>query len=361
MLKITSDGRKLGLDQRIINSHAAGRTRHKSQPVRGQYPANLAGRTAGKADPAGVLRHFHTPGGWLQKVAKTLDNPILHALEQAVPEPEKPLAFTVYEDIRQKLIAQGVCPPARSRLSMKPIPKSAKGAVLQSPLRPGARPVRLHPEDGGRDQRAGFAGGPSRSGLPLEARRSGPAKGRIERQGNQNPLVHVYRYVTEGTFDAYLWQTVENKQKFISQIMTSKSPVRSCDDVDETALSFAEIKALCAGDPRIKERMDLDVEVSRLKLMKADHQSKQYRLEDQLLKHFPEEIEKHKGFIQGLETDMKPWAAHPTRQTDLPAWKSGAIRSPTKRTPEPPFWTPARRLKAPSRCRSAATGDLLCL
>ena len=136
-------------------------------------------------------------------------------------------------------------------------------------------------------------------------------KGRIERQGNQNPLVHVYRYVTEGTFDAYLWQTVENKQKFISQIMTSKSPVRSCDDVDETALSFAEIKALCAGDPRIKERMDLDVEVSRLKLMKADHQSKQYRLEDQLLKHFPEEIEKHKGFIQGLETDMETLAAHP--------------------------------------------------
>ena len=132
-----------------------------------------------------------------------------------------------------------------------------------------------------------------------------------ERQGNQNPLVHVYRYVTEGTFDAYLWQTVENKQKFISQIMTSKSPVRSCDDVDETALSFAEIKALCAGDPRIKERMDLDVEVSRLKLMKADHQSKQYRLEDQLLKYFPEEIEKHKGFIKGFESDLEVLAAHP--------------------------------------------------
>ena len=136
-------------------------------------------------------------------------------------------------------------------------------------------------------------------------------KGRIERQGNQNPVVHVYRYVTEGTFDAYLWQTVENKQKFISQIMTSKSPVRSCDDVDETALSFAEIKALCAGDPRIKERMDLDVEVSRLKLMKADHQSKQYRLEDQLLKYFPEEIEKHKGFIKGFESDLEVLAAHP--------------------------------------------------
>lgn len=136
-------------------------------------------------------------------------------------------------------------------------------------------------------------------------------KGRIERQGNQNETVHVYRYVTEGTFDAYLWQTVENKQRFISQIMTSKSPVRSCDDVDETALSFAEIKALCAGDPRIKERMDLDVDVARLKLMKADHQSKQYHLEDQLLKTFPEEIEKNKGFITGLEADMATLAAHP--------------------------------------------------
>ena len=136
-------------------------------------------------------------------------------------------------------------------------------------------------------------------------------KGRIERQGNQNPLVHVFRYVTEGTFDAYLWQTVENKQKFISQIMTSKSPVRSCDDVDETALSFAEIKALCAGDPRIKERMDLDVEVSRLKLMKADHQSKQFRLEDNLLTYFPEQIEKNKGYIRGLEADMQTLSSHP--------------------------------------------------
>jgi hypothetical protein len=104
-------------------------------------------------------------------------------------------------------------------------------------------------------------------------------KGRIERQGNQNELVHVYRYVTEGTFDAYLWQTVENKQKFISQIMSSKSPVRSCEDIDETALSYAEIKALCAGDPRIKEKMDLDVDVARLRLMKSDHQAKQFRLE----------------------------------------------------------------------------------
>lgn len=121
----------------------------------------------------------------------------------------------------------------------------------------------------------------------------------------------VNGYVTEGTFDAYLWQTVENKQKFISQIMTSKSPVRSCEDVDATALSFAEIKALCAGDPRIKERMDLDIEVSKLKIMKADHNSKQFRLEDSLLKYFPEKIEEHKGFVRGLEADMQTLAAHP--------------------------------------------------
>jgi hypothetical protein len=122
----------------------------------------------------------------------------------------------------------------------------------------------------------------------------------------------VFRYVTNGTFDAYLWQTVENKQKFISQIMTSKSPVRSCEDVDEATLSFAEIKALCAGDPRIKERMDLDVEVSRLKIMKADFQSKQYRLEDNVLKNFPEEIQRAKGFIAGLQADIQTLNQHPS-------------------------------------------------
>lgn len=136
-------------------------------------------------------------------------------------------------------------------------------------------------------------------------------KGRIERQGNMNPKVHVCRYVTEGTFDAYLWQTIENKQRFISQIMTSKTPVRSCEDIDEAALSYAEIKALCAGDPRIKERMDLDVDVSKLKLMKAEHQSNQHRLEDNLIKYFPESIEKFKGYIRGFEADKVTLAQHP--------------------------------------------------
>ena len=145
--------------------------------------------------------------------------------------------------------------------------------------------------------------------------------GRIIRQGNMNPEVHIYRYVTEATFDAYLWQTLENKQKFISQIMTSKSPVRSCEDIDEAALSYA-IKALCAGDERIKEKMDLDIDVARLKLMKANHQSQQYRLEDDLLKTFPEQVERCKGYIAGFEVDLKTLAEHQsirTRRTALPA------------------------------------------
>ena len=132
-----------------------------------------------------------------------------------------------------------------------------------------------------------------------------------------NPDVHIYRYVTEGSFDSYLWQTVENKQKFISQIMTSKSPVRSCEDVDETALSYAEIKALCAGDDRIKEKMALDVDVARLRLMKAEHQSNQYRLEDQLLKQFPWEIEQNRGYLVGLQKDLDTLAEHPLPEKDF--------------------------------------------
>ena len=311
MLKITSDGRKLGLDQRIINQALPDEPGTKVN----QCVSNIMQIWRdGEADKLTqlVFCDISTPqAAPSKKAAKALDNPTLHALEQSVllskPEP----AFTIYEDIRQKLIAQGMpadqiafIHDANTEVRKKELfAKVRTGQVrvlLGSTAKMGAgtnvqdRLVALHDLD-----------------CPWRPGDLAQRKGRIERQGNQNPLVHVYRYVTEGTFDAYLWQTVENKQKFISQIMTSKSPVRSCDDVDETALSFAEIKALCAGDPRIKERMDLDVEVSKLKLMKADHQSKQYRLEDQLLKYFPEEIEKHKGFIQGFEADLETLAAHP--------------------------------------------------
>lgn len=146
-------------------------------------------------------------------------------------------------------------------------------------------------------------------------------EGRIRRRGNQNKVVHVHRYVTEGTFDAYLWQTVENKQKFISQIMTSKTPLRSCEDVDEVTLSFAEIKALCAGDPRIKERMELDVDVSRLKLLKASFQSNRYRLEDRLARYFPEALAKERESVAAIKTDLQTLSAQP--QDGFPGMQIG--------------------------------------
>ena len=312
MLKITSDGRKLGLDQRIIN------------PLLPDEPGTKVNQCVdnimqiwrdGQADKLTqlVFCDISTPqvASPTRKAAKALDNPTLHALEDAVPLPEPEPAFTVYEDIRQKLIAQGM--PAEQIAFIHEANTEVRKKELFSKVRTGQVRVLL-----GSTQKMG-AGTNVQDRLvalhdldcPWRPGDLAQRKGRIERQGNQNEKVHVFRYVTEGTFDAYLWQTVENKQKFISQIMSSKSPVRSCDDVDETALSFAEIKALCAGDPRIKERMDLDVDVSRLKLMKADHQSKQYQMEDNLLKYFPEQIEKHKSFIKGLEADMETLAAHP--------------------------------------------------
>ena len=311
MLKITSDGRKLGLDQRIINRLLPDEPGTKVNQCVNNIMQIWRDGEADKLTQL-VFCDISTPQARpAKKVAKALDNPTLHALEDAVPLDEPEPAFTVYEDIRQKLIAKGV--PAEQIAFIHEANTEVRKKELFSKVRTGQVRVLL-----GSTAKMG-AGTNVQDRLvalhdldcPWRPGDLAQRKGRIERQGNQNETVHVYRYVTEGTFDAYLWQTVENKQKFISQIMTSKSPVRSCDDVDETALSFAEIKALCAGDPRIKERMDLDVDVARLKLMKADHQSKQYRLEDQLLKIFPEEIEKNKGFIAGLEADMKTLAEHP--------------------------------------------------
>ena len=315
MLKITSDGRKLGLDQRIINPMLPEQEGTKVN----QCVANiLQVWKDGEAEKLTqlVFCDISTPKpAPSRKVAKgitgNLDNPELHALETSIPLPEQEPAFTVYDDIRSKLISQGV--PAEQIAFIHEANTEVRKKELFAKVRTGQVRVLL-----GSTSKMG-AGTNVQDRLvaihdldcPWRPGDLQQRKGRIERQGNQNELVHVYRYVTEGTFDAYLWQTVENKQKFISQIMTSKSPVRSCDDVDETALSFAEIKALCAGDLRIKERMDLDVEVARLKLMKADHQSKQFRLEDNLLTYFPEQIEKNKGFIRGLESDMQTLAAHP--------------------------------------------------
>ena len=317
MLKITSDGRKLGLDQRVINPDLPDEAGSKvNLCVDNIYSVWKDGQTdkltqlvfCDLSTPKAAV-----PASRAAKVAGgSLDSPELHALETAIGQDaaEEP-AFTIYDDIREKLVARGIpreqiafIHEANTEVRKKELfAKVRAGQVrvlMGSTFKMGAgmnvqdRLIALHDLDC-----------PWRPG-DLEQR-----SGRIIRQGNRNKEVHIYRYVTESTFDAYLWQTVENKQKFISQIMTSKSPVRSCEDVDETALSYAEIKALCAGDERIKEKMDLDVDVARLKLMKASHQSQQYKLEDSLLKKFPEDIEKSKGFISGLEADMKTLAAHP--------------------------------------------------
>ena len=288
MLKITSDGRKLGLDQRIIN------------PLLTDAPGSKVNLCV-----ENILRT------WKDGESGKLTQLVFCDISTPQKDSGKGDNFTIYQDIRQKLIDRGM--PASQIAFIHDANTEVRKKELFAKVRSGQVRVLL-----GSTSKMG-AGTNVQDRLvalhdldcPWRPGDLAQRKGRIERQGNQNPLVHVYRYVTEGTFDAYLWQTVENKQKFISQIMTSKSPVRSCDDMDETALSFAEIKALCAGDPRIKERMDLDVEVARLKLMKADFQSKRYRLEDRVLKQFPEEIGQLKGCISGLNGDIQTVQSHP--------------------------------------------------
>ena len=316
MLKITSDGRKLGLDQRVINPDLPDDPNSKvNLCVDNIHRIWQDGQTEKLTQL--VFCDLSTPKGKAAQsgriAAKSTDNPELHALEAAIDAeagPEKP-PFTIYDDIREKLVARGIpreqiafIHEANTEVRKKELfAKVRSGQVrvlMGSTFKMGAgmnvqdRLVALHDLDC-----------PWRPG-DLEQR-----SGRIIRQGNRNKEVHIYRYVTESTFDAYLWQTVENKQKFISQIMTSKSPVRSCEDIDEAALSYAEIKALCAGDERIREKMDLDVDVARLRLMKANHQSQQYRLEDNILRHFPAQIEENRGFLSGFEADMKTLEAHP--------------------------------------------------
>ena len=317
MLKITSDGRKLGLDQRIINPDLPDDPNSKVNRCVDNIHRIWQDGQADRLTQL-VFCDLSTPktGATGAKAAKTaggnLDSPELHALEAVIGQDaaEEP-AFTIYDDIREKLVARGIpreeiafIHEANTETRKKELfAKVRSGQVrvlMGSTFKMGAgmnvqdRLVALHDLDC-----------PWRPG-DLEQR-----SGRIIRQGNRNKEVHIYRYVTESTFDAYLWQTVENKQKFISQIMTSKSPVRSCEDIDEAALSYAEIKALCAGDERIREKMDLDVDVARLRLMKANHQSQQYRLEDNILRHFPAQIEENKGFLSGFEADMKTLEAHP--------------------------------------------------
>ena len=284
MLCVTSDGRKIGLDVRLMNPMLPD-------------------------DPNSKLNVC------VQNVLKIWeegkDQKLTQLLFCDLSTPKNDGNFNVYEDIRKKLIAAGV--PENEIEFIHNADTEAKKAALFSKVRSGDVRVLL-----GSTAKMG-AGTNVQSRLvavhhldvgwkPSDMTQR---NGRIIRQGNMNKEVKVFNYVTEGTFDAYLWQTLENKQRFISQIMTSKSPVRSCEDVDEQALSYAEIKALCAGNPLIKEKMDLDVQVAKLKVLKADHQSQKFRLQDKLLTKFPADIQEATAHIAGLKADAQLAAAHP--------------------------------------------------
>ena len=284
MLCVTNDGRKIGLDVRLMNPMLPD-------------------------DPNSKLNVC------VQNVLKIWedgkDQKLTQLLFCDLSTPKNDGNFNVYDDIRKKLIAAGV--PENEIEFIHNADTEAKKAALFSKVRSGDVRVLL-----GSTAKMG-AGTNVQSRLvavhhldvgwkPSDMTQR---NGRIIRQGNMNKEVKVFNYVTEGTFDSYLFQTLENKQRFISQIMTSKSPVRSCDDVDEQALSYAEIKALCAGNLLIKEKMDLDVQVAKLKVLKADHQSQKFRLEDKLLTKFPADIQETNAHIAGLKADAQLAAAHP--------------------------------------------------
>ena len=277
MLVITSDGRKIGLDQRLMND---------------MLPDDPGSKVNVCMD--NIYRIWD----------ETADSKLTQLLFCDFSTPNKDGRFNVYDDIKNKLIAKGIpeseiafIHDANTEVQKKELfakVRAGKIRVLMgSTFKCGAgtnvqdRLVALHDLD-----------------APWRPSDLKQREGRINRQGNMNPEVDIFRYVTEGTFDAYLFQTIEKKQEFISQIMTSKSPMRSCDDVDEEALSYAEIKALCAGNPYIKEKMQLDIDVAKLKLLKSEHQNQQYRLQDNLLQYFPMQIESTKEHIEGFKADI---------------------------------------------------------
>ena len=284
MLKITSDGRKIGLDQRLMNSALPDDPNSKLN-----------------ACVNNVLRIWND----------TKEQKLTQLIFCDMSTPKGDGSFNVYDDIRTKLLNAGV--PEQEIEFIHNADTENKKAELFSKVRSGQVRVLL-------GSTAKMGAGTNVQTLLVAVHHLDVGwrpsdmtqrNGRIIRQGNQNKQVYVYNYVTESTFDAYLYQTLENKQKFISQIMTSKSPMRSCDDIDEQALSYAEIKALCAGDPRIREKMDLDVQVAKLKVLRGAFQNQKYRLEDKLLKTFPEEIQKQKTRIAALQQDSQIAAAHP--------------------------------------------------
>ena len=283
MLCVTNDGRKIGLDVRLMNPMLPD-------------------------DPNSKLNVC------VQNVLKIWeegkDQKLTQLLFCDLSTPKNDGNFNVYDDIRKKLVAAGV--PENEIEFIHNADTEAKKAALFSKVRSGDVRVLL-----GSTAKMGAGTNVQQRLVAVHHLDVGwkpsdmtQRNGRIIRQGNMNKEVKVFNYVTEGTFDSYLFQTLENKQRFISQIMTSKSPVRSCDDVDEQALSYAEIKALCAGNPLIKEKMDLDVQVAKLKVLKADHQSQKFRLQDKLLTKFPADIRETNAYIAGVKADAQLAAAH---------------------------------------------------
>ena len=287
MLKITNDGRKLALDQRLINDMLP------------DEPESKVNRCVDNAFKV-----------WEESASDKGTQLIFCDLST----PKADGTFNVYDDVREKLVARGVpreevafiheyntetkkadlfakVRAGQVRILMGSTPKLGAGTNIQDRL------IALHHLD-----------------CPWKPSDLEQQEGRILRQGNRNKQVKIYRYVTENTFDSYMWQILENKQKFISQIMTSKSPVRACDDVDDTALSYAEIKALATGNPYIKEKMDLDIQVSKLKLLKANHTSQIYSLESDIARRYPREITAAKGQIEALKIDIE--AAKPLLAQD---------------------------------------------
>ena len=303
MLKITNDGRKLALDQRLINPLLPDEEHSKVKALV-QKAYEIWDRTKADKSAQLIFCDLSTP----KIVGKTTA-----ADGEKIVEAE--VFDDVYHDIKRKLVNRGVSEEeiafiheANTELRKTELfGKVRSGQVrflIGSTQKMGAgtnvqdRLVALHHLD-----------------VPWRPSDIEQQEGRILRQGNRNDTVSIFRYVTEGTFDSYSWQVIENKQKFISQIMTSKSPVRSCEDVDEAALTYAEVKALATGNPYIKEKMDLDIQVSRLKLMKANHTSQIYRLEDNIAKNYPKQIEILQERIRGFQTDME------TVRKNLPADK----------------------------------------
>ena len=277
MLKITNDGRKLALDQRLINDLL---------PDEPESKVNLC------VENAYQVWEESTPDKSTQLIFCDLSTPKADG------------TFNVYDDVREKLVAKGI--PREEIAFIHEANTETKKAELFAKVRSGQVRILL-----GSTPKLG-AGTNIQDRLialhhldcPWKPSDLEQQEGRILRQGNRNQKVKIFRYVTENTFDSYMWQILENKQKFISQIMTSKSPVRACDDVDDTALTYAEIKALATGNPYIKEKMDLDIQVSKLKLMRANHTSQIYSLESDIARRYPAEITAAKERIAGLKTDL---------------------------------------------------------